>query len=125
MATIRRAFLTTVLLLAAIPMVRLLAFKDPGWNEAVMQQVLPVQVRPGGEAMIVGTGLDASHVYEIHLIDGKNDHRVEILQQCDTAIRFRIPAKLDRGYVQIAARVARYPMLLDQPLFLSILDPVG
>ena len=125
MVAIRRMFLSAVFLLAAIPMVRLMAWKDPGWSEVVMQQVLPVQAKPGDEAVIIGHFLDAAHVFEVHLIDGKNDYRVEILQQCDTAIRFKVPSRIAPGQMQIAARVARYSMLLDQPVFLKILEPVG
>ena len=90
-----------------------------------MQQVLPVQARPNGEVVIMGHGLDANHVLEVHLIDGANDYKVAIVQQCDTAIRFRVPAKIAAGDMRIAIMIPHFLTVVEQPLFLRILEPVG
>jgi len=46
---------------------------------------------------VTGSALDAAHVKEIYLTTGETDYRMEILEQSDTAVRLRVPAKIPNG----------------------------
>ena len=124
MPRVYRVFLTLVLLLTAIPVVSL-AWKGTGARVTVMQQVTPSEARPGDIVLVTGYALEPERVREVYLTDGASDYRVEILEQCDTAIRFRVPERIPPGQMRLTARIAGYSALLDQPVFLKILDPVG
>ncbi len=124
MPAINRIFLSLVLLLVAIPVVRLLASKDPGWSEVLMQQAMPEKARAGEVVTITGQALDSSHVLEVHLLDGKNDYRAEIVDQCENTLHLRVPAKIATGRMYLAVKVPRYAMLVEQPVSLTILAPL-
>jgi hypothetical protein len=125
MVTIRRIFLSLVLLLVAIPIARLMASRDTSWSEVAVHQVVPGVAKPGDEVLILGNALDSGHVLEVHLLDGHNDYRAAIVQQCETAIRIRVPAKISAGDMRIGVKIPHYNTPVEQPAYLKILDLVG
>jgi hypothetical protein len=124
MPRINRIFLGLVLVLSAIPLVKL-----PGRvldnNVTVLQQVMPTEARPGDVVVVTGYALDATHLKEIYLTNGEVDYRVEILEQNDLVVRLRIPAKIPSGQMRFAIVIASRPEMLEQPVFLRILPAVG
>jgi hypothetical protein len=90
-----------------------------------MDQVMPTQARPGEVVTVTGYALAAAHVKDIYLTTGEIDFRVEILEQSDTAVRLRVPAKIPSGQMRFALIVASRPEILEQPVFLKILPAVG
>ncbi len=124
MAKINRIFLVLVLVLAAIPVVRLLG-GDLSGSVTVMQQVTPAEARGGDVVTVTGYALDASHLKEVYLTDGQQDYRLEIVEQGNVAVRVRIPAKIPAGQLRFAIIVASRPDLLEQPVFLKILPALG
>jgi hypothetical protein len=119
MIRIHGSLVLMVAILIGIPLVQLFATL-PGLAVTI-QQVTPQEVRPG--ELVVGTGyaLDASHVLELYLVD-KNQisYRVEILQQMEGAIDFRVPAKIPAGQMRLSVKVAGHATLFEQPVFLTI-----
>src|SRR5579863_9125308 len=119
-----RIFLSLVLVLCTIPVVKLLG-GDLGGLVTVMQQVMPSVVRSGDVVTVTGYALDAKHVKEVYLTDADNDYRVEIIEQGNVALRFRVPAKIPAGQMRLAVIVVGRDDLLEQPVFLKILPSVG
>ena len=119
-----RIFLSLVLVLCAIPVVKLLG-GDLGGLVTVMQQVTPAVVRSGDVVTVTGYALDDKHVKEVYLTDADNDYRVEIIEQGNVALRFRVPAKIPAGQMRLAVIVVGRDDLLEQPVFLKILPSVG
>jgi hypothetical protein len=124
MPRINRIFLTLVLVLAAIPLVKLFAV-DPGARVTVMEKVTPTEARPGDVVKVTGTALGADRVKEVYLTDGANDFIVEIVEQNNDAIRFKVPMKISSGWMRLAIVVATRDDLLEEPVSLRILPAVG
>ena len=124
MPRVNRIFLGLVLVLATIPVVNLLG-GDLGGLVTVMQQAMPSEVRSGDIVTVTGYALDADHVKEVYLTDGEKDYRVEVIEQGNVALRFRVPAKIPAGQMRLAVIVAGRDDLLEQPVFLKILPSVG
>jgi hypothetical protein len=124
MPRINRLFLSLVLVLSAIPVLKLFG-GDLGGFVTAMHQVIPSEARSGDVVTVTGYALDDKHVKELYLTNGDNDFRVEMLEQNTTAIRFKVPAKVPAGAMRLAIVVAGRDDLLEQPVFLKILPSVG
>ncbi len=122
MQRIHRIFLTAVLFLVAIPVVRLLAWRIPVAPAAVMEQIAPEAAMPGEVVAATGFGLDESNVRGVYLICGKTEYRVGILEQTNTELRFRVPANVPPGTVRLAAMLTGRAELMEQPVVLMVLD---
>lgn len=68
-----------------------------------------------------GESMDKSKVAELYLTDGKNDFKVDILEQTETAIKFKIPAKIKPGrYALMIKTKGPDVKLLEQPVRLTV-----
>ena len=124
MPRMNRIFLSLVLVLTTIPVLTLLGADLKGMV-TVMQQVTPSEVRSGDVVLVTGFALDAKHVKEVYLTNGETDFMVEIVDQSESALRFKVPAKVPAGQMRLAIIVAGRDDLLEQPVFLKILPSVG
>ena len=125
MQRVHRIFLTTVLFLVAIPMVRLLAWKIPAipvTPVAVMEQITPEEAMPGEAVMATGYGLDESNVRQVYLLSGKTEYRVHILEQSSAALRFSVPADVPPGSMRLATMLTGRAELVEQPVTLMVLE---
>src|ERR1035441_5430512 len=59
-----------------------------------MVSVDPPNGKTGDVITITGENLQKALVSKVYLTDGKNDLIVEVTDQTDTAIKFKIPAKV-------------------------------
>ncbi len=72
----------------------------------------------------MGEGLSSKNVDEIYLTDHKFDMRVKVLDQKDTAVKFRVPPFAKPGRMQLLfLSKGADPKLLEQPVYLLIEDP--
>lgn len=124
MPRVNRVFLTAVLVLSTLPLLKL-SGGDIGGFVTAMQQVIPGQARSGDIVTVTGFALDEKHVKELYLTNGDNDFRAEILEQNNVALRFKVPPKVPAGVMRLAILVAGRDDILEQPVFLKILPPVG
>ena len=62
-----------------------------------MQNVDPSSAKAGDVVAVTGENLGTAIVASLYLTDGKADIKVEITEQSDTAIKFKIPASLKTG----------------------------
>ena len=124
MPRVNRVFLSLVLVLSAVPFLKLFGGDIGGFVTAV-HQVIPGEARSGDIVTATGYALDAKHLKELYLTTGDNDFRVEMVEQSDVAIRFKVPGKIPAGVMRLAIVVAGRDDILEQPVFLKILPALG
>jgi hypothetical protein len=123
MSGVHRTFLVLVLLLTVIPGWRLFAtLPSPG---LMMDQVIPAEARAGTTVTVIGYALDPAHIQELYLVDGRGAYQAEILSDSGTTLRFRVPEKIPAGWMQIAIKAPDKAGLIEQMVYLKILDPIG
>src|ERR1035441_6491769 len=83
----------------------------------------PPSGKTGDVITVTGENLQKALVSKVYLTDGKNDLIVEVTDQTDTAIKFKIPAKVAAGRLALmiltTGKDAKY---IEQPVKLTI-DP--
>lgn len=91
-------------------------------NNAVpmMRRVEPAVVKAGEVATVFGESLDKSKVADLMLTTVSKQVSVEILEQTEAFIKFRVPANLEPGKYNPAVLMVREPMLLVQPVILTV-----
>jgi hypothetical protein len=62
-----------------------------------MQTVDPASAKNGDVVTVTGENLGTNIVATLYLTDGKADIKVEMTEQTDTAIKFKIPASIKAG----------------------------
>jgi hypothetical protein len=88
-----------------------------------MLAVDPGNGKKGDVITVTGENLQKDLVSKVYLTDGKNDLIVEVTEQTDTAIKFKIPVKATAGRLSLmiltSGKDAKY---IEQPVKLTI-DP--
>ena len=88
-----------------------------------MVSVDPPNGKKGDVIAVTGENLQKDLVSKVYLTDGKNDLIVEVTDQTDTAIKFKIPAKAAASRLALmiltTGKDAKY---IEQPVKLTI-DP--
>jgi hypothetical protein len=84
-----------------------------------MQQVNPEEALPGQTVIVTGQALDSANVRDVYLIDAKKDYRVEILDQTDMVLRFRVPS-IPAGRMRLASVAPGFAELIEQSVFLTV-----
>ena len=86
-----------------------------------MISVGPPNGKKGGVITVTGENLQKDLVSKVYLTDGKNDLIVEVTDQTDTAIKFKIPAKAAAGRLALmiltTGKDAKY---IEQPVKVTI-----
>jgi hypothetical protein len=122
MQRVRKILFTLVFFLVAIPVARLLAWRIPMTLPiTVMQQVIPEEAAHGQTVMVTGYPLDAANVRDVYLIDASKEYRVEILDQANRALRFRVPS-VPGGRMRLAFIAPGYGELMEQSVFVTVLE---
>jgi hypothetical protein len=80
----------------------------------------PLSAKVGDVVTASGEGIDKTNVDDLYLTDGKTDIKVEITEQTDKAIKFKVPdkAKGARWALMIHAKTGN--QLLEQPVKLAV-----
>lgn len=124
MSPVHRTFLILVLVLTVIPGWRLLATLPA--PDLVMLQAVPAEARPGTIITVTGYGLDPAHIQELYLLSDDDDaYQAEILGASGTSLRFKVPVNTPAGRMRVAVKAPDKAGLIDQMLYLKILEPVG
>jgi hypothetical protein len=122
MLRVHRIFLMLVFVLTAIPVVSLFAWKGAGELAPLIERVAPTQTIAGGAVTVTGFQLDSKHVAALYLSGSKGYYKVEILTQTDREISFRVPENVPSGDMRIAIKLTGLAELLEQPVFLKIVE---
>jgi len=74
----------------------------PWQMPTVVMDMTPSRIAPEGIVTVTGLGLDRSMVRDVYLVDAKGNHHVEILEQVNTMLRFRVPSNMSPGLKRLA-----------------------
>lgn len=123
MLRVHKIFLMLVLVLTAVPVIRLCAWKGVGEVAPLIQAVTPAEAVAGAVVTVTGFQLDVKHVGELYLSGGGEDYyKVSILAQSDRAMSFRVPEDTPPGILGFAIKLVGGTELIDQPVFLKIVE---
>jgi hypothetical protein len=84
-----------------------------------VMEVRPVEVFAGDFATAYGFHMDAVHVKQLWLVDDKASFRLDIMEQTEHSILFRLPAWVPPGRWQIAV-LTDHEMLIEQGVYLRV-----
>ena len=94
---------------------------------AYAQQAMPrmISVDPpngkrGDVVAVTGENLQKDLVSKVYLTDGKNDLIVEVTEQTDTSIKFKIPAQAAGGLALMILTAGKDAKYIEQPVKLTI-----
>ena len=87
---------------------------------ARITSVDPLTAKPGDVVTAAGEGIDKANVDDLYLTDGKTDIKLELTEQTDKEIKFKVPdqAKGARWSLMIHAKAGN--LLLVQPVKLAV-----
>jgi hypothetical protein len=90
----------------------------------VMKIVEPDSGKIGSVLQVHGLYLGKTKVDEVYLTDHTFDMKVKVLGQSEDIIEFRIPPSVKPGRLQLLVKTTgREPMLLEQPVFITVEEP--
>jgi hypothetical protein len=83
--------------------------------------VEPDSGKIGDVVTATGEAMDKTKIDELYLTDDKTDYKVEIVEQTDTSIKFKIPAKIKVGRYSLMFKTkGADPKLLEQPVKFTV-----
>ena len=85
-----------------------------------MISVDPPNGKKGEVVTVTGENLQKDLVAKVYLTDGKNDLVVEVTEQTDTAIKFKIPVKAAGRLALMILTTGKDAKYIEQPVRLTI-----
>jgi hypothetical protein len=85
-----------------------------------MISVDPPNGKKGDVIAVTGENLQKDLVSKVYLTDGKNDLIVEVTEQTDTSIKFKIPAKAAGRLALMILTAGKDAKYIEQPVKLTI-----
>ena len=86
-----------------------------------MTTVEPANGKIGDLITVAGENLQKDQVAKVYLTDGKNDVVVDITDQTNTAIKFKIPSKATPGrFALMLLTSGKEPKLIEQPVKVTV-----
>ena len=85
-----------------------------------MVSVDPPNGKTGDVITVTGENLQKALVSKVYLTDGKNDLIVEVTEQTDTSIKFKIPAKAAGRLALMILTTGKDAKYIEQPVKLTI-----
>ncbi len=83
--------------------------------------VTPDTVKAGGEASAIGEDIDGAKVDKLYLTNGKDDFEVQISEQTEKSIKFKVPADMKPGRWALMVRTkGADPKLMEQPTKVTV-----
>ena|SRR5579883_1306397 len=101
----------------------LIAASFAAWGQPAMPRMVSVDPGNGkvGDVLVVsGENLAKAAVAKVYLTDSKNDFEVTIVEQSDTAIKFKIPAKATGRLALMVLTSGKDGKLIEQPVKVQI-----
>ena len=86
----------------------------------LMRRAEPAIVKAGEAVTVYGQALDRSKVADVMLTTEGLQIEVEVLEQTESFIRFRVPAEVNTGRYYPAVLMVKESMVLVQPLFITV-----
>lgn len=83
--------------------------------------VEPANGKAGDVLTAAGENLNKPGVQKLYLTDGKNDVEVEVTEQTDTAIKFKVPAGAKAGRFSLMVLTGgKEPKYIEEPVKVTI-----
>jgi hypothetical protein len=89
-----------------------------------MNAVDPGNGKIGDVIAVTGENLQKANVAKVYLTDGKTDLQVEVTEQNETTIKFKIPSKATGRMAVMVLTTGKDPQLIEQPVKVTI-DQAG
>ncbi|MEP7367006.1 MAG: hypothetical protein ABI972_27420 [Acidobacteriota bacterium] len=86
----------------------------------LMHRAEPAIVKAGEAVTVYGQALDRSKVSDVMLTTEGKQIPVEVLEQTESFIRFRVPANVEPGRYYPAVLMVKEAMVLVQPVILTV-----
>ncbi len=100
-----------ILLLAAVP----------ASAQSRLTGVDPLNGKSGDLVAAAGENIDKAKVVELYLTDGTKDWKVQIIEQTDSQIKFKVPGAVKAGrYALMIKTGGSEPKLLEQPIKFTV-----
>jgi hypothetical protein len=114
----KRSFSLLLVLALVIPALVLAATGVP-----MMRALDKDEAMRGDSVVVSGENLSKANIAELYLTDGKNDIKLKITQQTDTAITFVVGKDVKFGrYSLMILTAGASPMFIEQPVKLNIVE---
>lgn len=92
----------------------------------LLQTVDPSTAKIGDVVTVTGENLDQNLVAALYLTNGKEDVKVEIVEQSATAIKFKIPAAVKVGRLAVMVLTkGKEPKFIEEPVKVVIEAPMA
>ena len=88
---------------------------------AVVDKVSPAEAKPGDVVAITGAGLGTYNVKAVFLTNGKDDFKMEVIEQGNTVIRFRVVKGTPAGNLRVVFEDAKDGAMLEEPAQVKVL----
>jgi hypothetical protein len=99
----------------------LLLAAAPARAQSRLTGVDPGNGKIGDIVAAAGENIDKAKVVELYLTDGAKDFKVQILEQTDALIKFKVPSTIKAGrYALMIKTSGPDPKLLEQPIKFTI-----
>ena len=88
---------------------------------ASIKSVEPDTAKAGDVLTATGEAIDQASVDALYLTNGKDDVQVEVVEQTDKSIKFKIPASIKPGRWSLMIQTkGNQPMLIEQPVKITV-----
>jgi hypothetical protein len=88
-----------------------------------MTAVDPGEGKPGDTITVTGENLEKANVAEIYLTDGKNDLKLQVLEQAATTVKVKVPNNCKPGrWALMVLTTGKDPKLIEQPVKFTALE---
>lgn len=114
----KRSFILLLAITLALPAIALCASGVP-----MMRALDKEEAKHGDTVIVSGESLGKANVGELYLTDGKNDLKVKITEQTNSAITFVVGKEVKFGrYSLMILTAGETPMFIEQPVKLSVVE---
>ena len=101
--------------------IAILVFASPAAAQTRLTGVDPMNGKTGDVVSAAGEGCGKDKVVDLYLTDGSADFKVQIVEQNDTGIKFKIPVSAKAGrYALMVKTAGADPKLLEQPVKFTV-----
>jgi hypothetical protein len=86
----------------------------------LMRVVEPMNAKVGAEVVVTGDNLGKSIVAEVYLTAAKQNFKVEVLEQADKEIKFKVPNVKAGPYKLLVLMKSADPTFIEEPVRLVV-----
>lgn len=86
-----------------------------------MVSVEPAEGKAGDVLTVTGENLEKSNVAEVYFTDGKDDIKLQVLEQTATTLKAKVPAGCKKGrWALMILTAGKDPKLIEQPVKFTV-----